>query len=80
MSRAHTWPIRCLQFDDEGQQNRLVTGSSDKTIKVWDLRMFGECLNTLEGHTNFVSSVSFVGNPLVSGSDDCTVRMWNIEA
>jgi WD40 repeat protein len=57
-----------------------VTGSADKTLKVWDLRMFGECLNMLEGHTNFVSCLSLVGNVLVSGSDDCSVRLWDISA
>ncbi len=57
-----------------------MTGSADKTLKVWDLRMFGECLNMLEGHTNFVSCLSLVGNVLVSGSDDCSVRLWDISA
>lgn len=57
-----------------------MTGSSDKTIKVWDLRMFGECLNTLEGHTNFVCCISFVGKTLVSGSDDCTIRLWDLSS
>jgi WD40 repeat protein len=60
--------------------NRLVTGSSDKTVKVWDMRMFGECLNTLEGHTDFVSCLSFAGDLLVSGSDDCSIRLWDVGA
>jgi WD40 repeat protein len=33
--------------------NKLISCSYDKTIKVWDL-ITGECLKTLEGHTESV--------------------------
>jgi len=29
--------------------NKIVSGSNDKTIKVWDIES-GDCLKTLEGH------------------------------
>ena len=35
---------------------RVVSGSDDKTLKVWDL-VSGQCLQTLSGHTS-VSDVS----------------------
>ncbi|MGB9169238.1 MAG: hypothetical protein WCB31_09965 [Nitrososphaeraceae archaeon] len=35
-----------------------MSGSSDKTIKVWDLASGGRHLNTLEGHTDRVNSVA----------------------
>ena len=35
---------------------RVVSGSYDKTLKVWDW-VSGQCLQTLSGHTN-VSDVS----------------------
>ena len=28
----------------------------DKTIKIWNIET-GQCMNTLEGHTNYVNSV-----------------------
>ena len=36
----------------------IVTGSGDKTIKVWSLLDFS-CKKTLEGHTNSVQRVKF---------------------
>ncbi|KIV95738.1 Nucleoporin GLE2 [Exophiala mesophila] len=35
---AHTEPIRCARFADINNQQVLVTGSWDKTIKYWDMR------------------------------------------
>ena len=32
---------------------RVVSGSEDKTLKVWDVAT-GECVATLEGHSGWV--------------------------
>ena len=32
---------------------RVVSGSEDKTLKVWDIET-GKCLATLEGHSKLV--------------------------
>jgi WD40 repeat protein len=58
----------------------LVSGSYDDTVRLWDTET-GATLQTLEGHSAFVSSVAFSpdGKVLASGSDDNTVRLWNIE-
>ena len=42
--------------------------------RVWD--MYGQCMNTLKGHTDFVRSVAISpdGTTIVSGSHDRTVR------
>ena len=34
-----------------------ISGSYDKTVRVWDLES-GVCLKVLEGHTDFVNSVA----------------------
>jgi WD40 repeat protein len=57
---------------------RIVTGSQDKTAKVWDAAT-GQELLTLKGHTGGVRSVAFSpdGTRIVTGSDDRTAKLWD---
>ena len=57
---------------------RVVSGSHDQTMKVWDAATGQEVL-TLRGHNHLVTSeaVSADGKRLVSGSADETVRVWD---
>ncbi|KAK9781282.1 putative F-box domain-containing protein [Seiridium cardinale] len=68
----HTNGITCLQFDD----NMLVTGSYDSTIKIWRIDD-GSVIRTLHGHTSGIRAIQFDERVLVSGSLDGTVRIWN---
>jgi len=56
----------------------LASGSSDKTIKLWDVATGSE-LHTLTGHSSEVNSVTFSpdGKTLASGSDDAKTKLWN---
>ncbi len=56
-----------------------MSGSRDKTIKVWDVSV-GLCLFTLIGHDNWVRGVCWHpgGKYIVSASDDKTIRVWDI--
>ena len=56
-----------------------VSGSDDKTVKVWDLEA-GTCVGTLEGHQGEVHSVAISpdGTLIAStGFMDETVRLWD---
>jgi WD40 repeat protein len=57
---------------------RVVSGSGDRTVKVWDAETGRELL-TLQGHTNTVTTVAVTpdGKRVVSASDDRTVRLWD---
>lgn len=53
---------------------RLVSGSEDRMVKVWDPRT-GKCERTWTGHAGPVTCVGISDSRLVSGSEDCEVRM-----
>lgn len=57
----------------------VVTGSRDKTIRIWDCSS-GQCLKTLVGHDNWIRSIVFHpnGRHLLSCSDDKTIRAWDL--
>ncbi len=61
----------------------LVSGSSDHTIKVWDLST-GKVLKTLIGHLDSVNCVALtdtINKPyIVSGSADKTVKIWSLHS
>ena len=58
----------------------LISGSRDKTIKLWDISI-GICLFTLVGHDNWVRGLLFHpgGKFIVSVADDKTLRIWDIK-
>ena len=59
---------------------RIVSGSDDNTIKVWDLES-GRLLHSLIGHTSRVNAVALTADGrIVSGSWDTTIKVWDLEA
>ena len=58
--------------------NRLVSGSDDKTIKIWNVED-GTVKRTLTGHTHYVNALKGLDNgDLVSGSEDGTIKIWDV--
>ena len=62
----------------------IVSGSSDMTVRVWDLQD-ARLLDTLTGHTDSVSSVAAALLPggrliAISGSNDETAHIWDLES
>lgn len=70
--------VRSVTFSSDGVT--LVSGSDDKTIKLWDVQT-GGIIKTLSGHTTAVHSVSISADSVIiaSGSKDNTIRLWNIQ-
>ncbi|WVF65983.1 hypothetical protein IAT40_000721 [Kwoniella sp. CBS 6097] len=83
--KGHEGPVTSVVLheakgDDGSRRLILFTGSWDKSIKIWDAQS-GELLHTLQGHTDFVKSLSVipVSPPLLlSTSSDRTIRVWDI--
>jgi WD40 repeat protein len=55
--------------------DRLVSGSGDRTARLWDLTT-GTCLATYEGHSKLVISVATVHGVVVTASHDGKVRFF----
>ncbi|KAJ1559027.1 hypothetical protein HK405_012288 [Cladochytrium tenue] len=71
---GHLGAVLCMQFDE--CQSLLVTGSADRTIRLWDVDS-GRCIGTLHGHGGDVTGVRFDDHKIVSCSADRTVRIWS---
>ena len=60
----------------------VVSGSNDRTVRVWDLATGAPVGGPFTGHTGGVHAVAageLDGRPVViSGSDDRTVRVWDL--
>eukprot|EP00277_Geminigera_cryophila_P046564 CAMPEP_0173079560 /NCGR_PEP_ID=MMETSP1102-20130122/15242_1 /TAXON_ID=49646 /ORGANISM="Geminigera sp., Strain Caron Lab Isolate" /LENGTH=312 /DNA_ID=CAMNT_0013951957 /DNA_START=207 /DNA_END=1145 /DNA_ORIENTATION=+ len=75
--RAHILPLTNCAFNKSG--DRFITGSYDRTCKVWNTNT-GEELLTLEGHKNVVYAIAFnnpYGDKVITGSFDKTCKVWN---
>lgn len=70
---SHTGSILCLQYDDD----IMVTGSSDWSLIVWDVKAGYKPTRKLRGHTQGVLDVCFDTKYIVSCSKDTTVKLWD---
>jgi len=75
---GHTHWVKSVAFSPDGTS--LVSGSFDKTIKLWDVQT-GGVVKTFHGHTESVYSVSTSADctTVASGSNDNTIRLWDIQ-
>lgn len=85
---GHRDSVYSVAFTRDG--NGIVSGSLDKTVKLWDLQNInksvgdkksGTCLATYIGHKDFVLSVTTTKSDkyILSGSKDRGVIFWDSE-
>ena len=69
-----------VAFSPDGK--RIVSGSHDKTVRLWEADSGKPIGAPMKGHTDRVRSVAFSpdGKRIVSGSYDNTVRLWEADS
>lgn len=73
----HGGRVGALAYTPDGK--RIVSGSGDGLVRVWDLE--GRLIRKMAGHEGNVFSVAVSkdGKRIVSGAKDGTVRIWDAE-
>ncbi|CAH8560282.1 unnamed protein product [Schistosoma bovis] len=75
--RGHSKSVNSIQFLPYG--NILVTGSSDRTVCLWDGRS-GLCEHTFLGHTHSINCAIFnqQGTNVISCDSGGFIRLWDL--
>ena len=70
--------VQCLDTTPDGKY--LVTGSTDKTLILWEISSGNIVRSFKGGHTRWVWAVAVTpsGDGIVSGSRDNTAILWNL--
>ncbi|MGW4370726.1 WD40 repeat domain-containing protein [Nocardia takedensis] len=74
---GHTTDVLSVAFSPDGTV--LATGSSDRTIRLWDIGTHQQIGEPLTGQTNSVTAVAFSpdGTVLAAGGHKQMVRLWD---
>lgn len=77
--REHNSFVNCIAYSTDGK--RIVSGSWDNSVIVWDAESGEVIAGPFKGHTHWINSVGFSrdGKYVASGSLDKTVIIWNAE-
>lgn len=72
---GHKGAVRCMHFSG----NTLVTGSADKTIKIWSMDD-GKCIETLHDNkwTRCLRYDSASSTLVTTGMDSTQAKIWNL--
>jgi guanine nucleotide-binding protein subunit beta-2-like 1 protein len=76
---GHTGWVSCVRFSPNTFQPTIVSGSWDKTVKVWNLTNC-KIRHTLAGHGGYVNAVAVSpdGSLCASGGKDGVTLLWDL--
>lgn len=72
---THSAPIKCVEY--AAKVNGILTGSWDKTVKLWDARE-KQCVGTYEQSNGRVYSMSVVDEKIVVATSERKVLVWDL--
>lgn len=72
---THASAIKCVEY--AAKVNGIVTGSWDKTVKIWDARE-KQCVGTYEQSNGRVYSMSVVDEKIVVATSERKVLVWDL--
>ena len=74
---GHALPVRWIELSPDG--NRVVTGSDDKTARVWET-LSGAPVATFKGHSTFLTSVTFLrsGREVATVGAEGSAYLWSL--
>jgi len=70
---GHTDSVRCVQLDQD--KNKIISGSDDSTIKIYDLQEGEQSIEAHPGHK--VTCLQFDNNKMLTGSNDGSIKVWD---
>jgi WD40 repeat protein len=75
---GHTGLVSSVDMSND--MKTIISGSQDKTIKVWDAHT-GDLLKTISDHNGGVNDVEFnpANNQFASCSADSTIKIWDAQ-
>ena len=76
--KGHSDAVRSVAISADSKY--VVTGSNDKTARIWDLKD-GKERSVLKGHSKGVTAVAISSDSqyVVTASEDKTARVWNLK-
>ncbi|KIK11386.1 hypothetical protein PISMIDRAFT_651803 [Pisolithus microcarpus 441] len=80
--QGHADSVTSVGFSPDGKRIRIVSGSRDKTVRVWDVEGGVQIGSPLEGHTSGVTSVTSSPDQkkIASGPWDTNADIWHSES
>ncbi|EFA81763.1 hypothetical protein PPL_05758 [Heterostelium album PN500] len=76
---GHSGRIISCAFHPSSARRQVVTGATDKFIKIWDPKLGYSVAQIHQGHRKAVNALQYVAetNTLYSVADDKTVKVWS---